>query len=191
MTSYLNRIPKKPLLYLTLSLIIFVVFDSFILNVLSYCFGIIFIYQVKKEGSNMIWKLALFFFAILVIYQITTLVSNSDKLKEKNNISYKAERINNDKINKSKVYNWYEGGTLHKSLISEWRTSSYKNKLATCGDWMAVVDNTITMNELKTRSESLLICIDEAVALDNNGQQISGNLKVVDIATGCISLLNN
>ena len=55
---------------------------------------------------------------------------------------------------------------------------------------MVVVDNTITMNELRKRSESLLICIDEAVAMDNNGQQISGNLKVTHIAAGCVSLLN-
>jgi hypothetical protein len=54
---------------------------------------------------------------------------------------------------------------------------------------MAVVDNKISMEELKDRAEKLLICIDETVAMDEYGQEISGNLQSVDIATGCITLL--
>ena len=34
---------------------------------------------------------------------------------------------------------WYVGGTLHKSNISEWKTSTDRNKLATCGDFIAKV----------------------------------------------------
>ena len=45
------------------------------------------------------------------------------------------------------------------------------------------------MEELKDRAEKLLSCIDEAVDMDKNGQEISGNLKCADIATGCIKLL--
>ena len=31
---------------------------------------------------------------------------------------------------------WYEGGTLHRAKISEWRNASYENRLATCSDFV-------------------------------------------------------
>ncbi len=63
---------------------------------------------------------------------------------------------------KVKVENWYEGGTLHKSSMTEWKKATEKNKLATCGDYMATVDNTVSLNELKKRAKNLKNCIDEA-----------------------------
>jgi len=103
------------------------------------------------------------------------------------------DSINDYKTNyeskRSQENNWNEGGDLHKSYVMDWRTASYKNKLATCADWMAVVDNTISMNELKTRAENLVKCVDEAVATDSKGQQISGTLKTADIAVSCVQIL--
>lgn len=58
--------------------------------------------------------------------------------------------------------NWYKGGTLHKAKISDWKTATKENKLATCGDFMATVDNTVTMTDLKQRAKELNNCIDEA-----------------------------
>jgi hypothetical protein len=31
---------------------------------------------------------------------------------------------------------WYEGGTLHRAKISEWRSASYENRLAACSDFV-------------------------------------------------------
>ena len=31
---------------------------------------------------------------------------------------------------------WYEGGTLHRATIAEWRRASYENRLATCSDFV-------------------------------------------------------
>ncbi|AQW73427.1 hypothetical protein E4T96_14325 [Shigella flexneri] len=36
---------------------------------------------------------------------------------------------------------WYEGGTLHKANALEWQKASYKNKLATSADFIAVLYN--------------------------------------------------
>ena len=117
------------------------------------------------------------------------------KIVEVKKIESKTEKENYAKQktfsqqNKIESRNWYEGGTLHRSFVYEWRNSSYRNKLATCGDWMAKVDNSVTMSELKKRSKALLICIDEAVSMDATGQEVSGNLETVDIAVLCIKLL--
>lgn len=67
---------------------------------------------------------------------------------------------------------WYEGGTLHKAKVADWKKATDRNKLATCADFMAVVDNTVTMTELKKRAIKLKKCIDETIdGLENADQQ--------------------
>jgi|GEM_PF-1678946 len=84
-----------------------------------------------------------------------------------------------------KVEKWYEGGSLHKAKMSEWKSASNKNKLATCGDFMATVDNTVSMDELKVRAENLKTCIDESTkGLDN-----MNNESVTSIASLCIKTM--
>lgn len=61
---------------------------------------------------------------------------------------------------------WYAGGTLHQATVADWKVATDKNKLATSADMMAVVDNTVSMDELRIRAESLKKCIDEAVDID-------------------------
>jgi len=36
---------------------------------------------------------------------------------------------------------WYEGGTLHKQKIRDWKNSTEENKLATCADgkWLGIL----------------------------------------------------
>ncbi|WP_374762898.1 hypothetical protein [Yunchengibacter salinarum] len=86
---------------------------------------------------------------------------------------------------------WYSGGTLHSSLISEWKNSTDRNKLATSADFAMVVNeiknkvkSSGDMNTLKIYAAQLKICIDEA-----SEDQNSNNLTVADIGTACISLL--
>lgn len=85
----------------------------------------------------------------------------------------------------TKVDNWYEGGTLHKAKISDWKTATDKNKLATCADFMATVDNSVSMDELKRRAKSLVTCIDESTrGIDN-----TNNESVSSIAALCIKTM--
>ena len=80
---------------------------------------------------------------------------------------------------------WYEGGTLHKAKISEWKAATEENKLATCADFMATVDNTVSMEVLKKRAMELMKCIDEAT----NGLDITNDESVASVASKCTVLL--
>ncbi|SEB01014.1 hypothetical protein SAMN05443667_11525 [Flavobacterium gillisiae] len=87
-----------------------------------------------------------------------------------------------NKTTNSTVTQWYEGGTLHKAKIAEWKTATDKNKLSTCGDFMAIVDNSVSMDILKIRAEDLKLCIDEAT----KGLDSTNNEAVSTIAALCI-----
>lgn len=101
---------------------------------------------------------------------LTSCGGSSDNSKSKN------------KTANSTVKQWYEGGTLQKVKIAEWKTATEMNKLATCGDFMAIVDNSVSMNILKKRAEDLKLCIDEATrGLDN-----TNNEAVSTIAALCV-----
>ena len=88
-------------------------------------------------------------------------------------------------VNAQKTLNWYEGGTLHKSKISEWKDSTDRNKLATCADFMASRDNTVSMKILKRRSMDLKNCIDEAT----RGLKSTNDESVSTIAALCVITL--
>ena len=164
--------------------------------------------------KNVFWKILVLLFVVIACFQFNVLISDSPEVSRQNARDEIRERVRVERLNeselqkknrvieenkkkieidklysKNKTRNWFDGPTLHKSSVSNWRTATYRDKLATCGDWMAVVDNKVSMEELKVRAEKLLICIDEAVTMDKYGQKISGNLQSVDIATGCITLL--
>lgn len=80
----------------------------------------------------------------------------------------------------AKDLEWFEGGTLQNTTISAWKNATPRNRLATCGDWIAGAWNHgnstkqyKSMNEIRADAEQLQIRIDLAVALavvkDNDG----------------------
>lgn len=78
---------------------------------------------------------------------------------------------------------WYEGGTLHKATIARWKTSTERNKLATCGDFIATYDKSISsMTILKARAVSLMTCIDVATS----GLDYTNDFEVATMAALCI-----
>lgn len=58
---------------------------------------------------------------------------------------------------------WYQGGTLHKSTLKEWFSAPPRNRLATAGDWAAVLwkGKYSSMQEVKLRATQLVICLDQ------------------------------
>ncbi|MCH7492948.1 hypothetical protein IID19_05200 [Patescibacteria group bacterium] len=78
---------------------------------------------------------------------------------------------------------WYTGGTLHKDTIADWKVSNNENKLATSADMMAVVDNTVSMDELRIRAEALTECIDEATDID---EMVIDESRVSEVGALCI-----
>ena len=104
------------------------------------------------------------------------------------------ENTDSENINKINSKEWYKGGTLHDAYIADWQDANYENKLATCGDWMAKLcgpkSNNInkiqSINELKEKSEQLIICVDGATSDIENYLE---NLEIREIALNCMMLM--
>ena len=79
---------------------------------------------------------------------------------------------------------WYVGGTIHKGTIAQWKEASDRNKLATCGDWVAVGNNPVSdMALLKMRADSLKRCVDQ---IADGQDEKSDEDAISEIATICI-----
>jgi hypothetical protein len=63
---------------------------------------------------------------------------------------------------------WYEGGNLHDGDVSDWNRASYKNKLATCADFVAKLyqGQFERVDEIRPYAGELVGCIDEAIKAD-------------------------
>lgn len=74
---------------------------------------------------------------------------------------------------------WYEGGSLHRVTVGEWRRGAFDNKLATAADWALAhpavkrqVQTSHSINTLKPFALQLMLCVNEAAAgegYDNQG----------------------
>jgi len=79
---------------------------------------------------------------------------------------------------------WYEGGTLRKATVGEWKKASARDKLATCADYVAIAldGQGITVIPLdkvvKPPAMKLRAYIDKTV----RGLDYTDNMKVTDIA---------
>ena len=84
----------------------------------------------------------------------------------------------------SNSLNWYEGGTLHNATIAQWKVSTDQNKLATCVDFIASFDKSISsMAMLRLRAEEVKICIDIATS----GSDYSNSIDVATMAALCVT----
>ncbi|WP_109853323.1 DUF4236 domain-containing protein [Aquimarina sp. AU58] len=82
---------------------------------------------------------------------------------------------------------WYQGGTLHKSKIIDWKNASERNKLATCGDFCAnIYKRNNSIDEVKLIATNLVICIDEATKESGNTLD---NSSISEIASMCLLLM--
>lgn len=87
--------------------------------------------------------------------------------------------------------NWYEGGTLHKTTVSTWKSATNENKLATSADFVMVVPSiksTVlksgSIDTAKVFAKELVTCIDTAT----NGVNVP-NDAVTTMATSCMILM--
>ncbi len=79
---------------------------------------------------------------------------------------------------------WYEGGTLHKSTVAQWKRAVRRNKIATAADWVMVSCPSVKelatssgdINKVKPYAESLVKNVDIAVEGNtvNEQQKITG-----------------
>ena len=64
---------------------------------------------------------------------------------------------------------WYEGGSLHRANVGQWRRATYSNKLATAGDWAmthprvkAKVMGSGSIENARPYAVDLVRCVDAA-----------------------------
>jgi len=76
---------------------------------------------------------------------------------------------------------WFEGGTLHKALVTEWNSSTIANQLATSADWLLATDQgkevakaDLSAMALKLLSIELASCVDE-IAISPTMQKETAN----------------
>jgi len=80
---------------------------------------------------------------------------------------------------------WYAGGTLHKSNLQSWSSSTEKNKLATCADFVAnVKDYEGDLTKMKEDATEVMNCIEESAKDPNLSSQNTN-----EVAASCIILL--
>ena len=91
----------------------------------------------------------------------------------------------NTRIDESSINDeWYKGGTLHDVSIKYWESASYKNKLATCADFLHAIDSTITYDELKKKAKKLTRQINKTFYK----QEITDDATVREIAVLCLGV---
>lgn len=88
-------------------------------------------------------------------------------------------------IQRSANAKWYEGASLHKANVVEWRKAPEWNRLATSGDYAAKVleGRFSSMEELKKKASELSTCISESVT-EARGEQV-----VSEVAAACVILM--
>jgi hypothetical protein len=80
---------------------------------------------------------------------------------------------------------WYAGGTMHKSSLQTWNSSTEKNKLATCADFVAnVKDYEGDFIQMKADATEVMNCIEESAIEPDLSSQ-----KANEVAASCIILL--
>ena len=84
---------------------------------------------------------------------------------------------------------WYQGGTLHKSMAFQWKQAEYRNKLATAADWVSgsMRQKGYTpksMDEIKKKAKELLICVEEAI-----DEPKIMDIRMVEVAVVCMILM--
>jgi hypothetical protein len=120
-------------------------------------------------------------------YTIQTSMLFSDGESQSSNVAPKSTSTSRPQVTKASTsQEWYEGGTLHKATIARWKTSTERNKLATCGDFMAAYDKSVSMSELLAGAVALKSCIDVAT----DGLDYTNSLEVSTMAALCIQELD-
>jgi len=88
--------------------------------------------------------------------------------------------------------NWVNGGTLHDVTVAQWRAGSYRNKLATAGDWLAAttwkghLNSPGDFDRMKTKARKLVNAVDESIKAPN-----IDHLSIAEIAGVLVTVAND
>ena len=108
---------------------------------------------------------------IIILVVVYTLFFDSDKTNQTPNNAPQESTV-------TSTAEWYEGGSLHRVTIAEWKNATPENKLATCADFIARLNenqnlniSVTTMDSLKSYSQELVDYIDLATSTDETDSQ--------------------
>ena len=84
---------------------------------------------------------------------------------------------------------WFDGGTLHRSTVAEWRVATEANRLATSADFAVALMNRTgarprTMDGYRPKAEAVKTCITEAAR-----EPTPATMEVSELASACGILL--
>ena len=80
---------------------------------------------------------------------------------------------------------WYEGGTLHRGMVAQWRSATPRNRLATSADFAAAILKPGSLEEIREPARAMMACITAATDSDSVPQ----NMAVSEIGASCGVLL--
>ena len=91
---------------------------------------------------------------------------------------------------------WYEGGTLHKKTGADWLKASQENRLATAGDFLAVLTkpkSIAELNALEPKAANVVECVSTALErpkrMTQTKWQAVQDRPITEIVLPCIQLL--
>jgi hypothetical protein len=90
---------------------------------------------------------------------------------------------------------WFQGGNLHNATVAQWKSATYRNKLATAADWLAAtkwkghLNSQGDFDRLKVKAQMLVSAIDKVVAGKEMDQL--GSMKVNEISASIVTMSNN
>jgi len=138
-------------------------------------------YTIKQKDEKYGNMVAIGLGVVLIIFAVVIFTQNKSETNSKSKNNSENPTNFQEKVEKK----WYEGGTLHKATMSEWKDASDENKIATCSDFVAKIrlDSGVAYdeNEILTESYALKRCIDAT----QNEKNMS-SWKVAEVAAVCL-----
>lgn len=134
-----------------------------------------------------------YMFGVLAILVLVGLIGSKFSSKKDSSPDKNSEAKTDTNAKEKK---WYENGTLHKGTAIDWQNATYRNKLATCADFIAnwqikksfnskIAKRLTTLKDIKILARTLVLWIDQAYKPIKDKEQndkIFANQPIIDAA---------
>ena len=132
---------------------------------------------------------------VIMVFLIIFSSQNEDR-RENTNLTQKTTKQASNNYHNSQKQNWFSGGTLHKSTVRDWKNASYKNKLATCSDWLAAtlwkghLNSMRDFEKVKIKSQKLVGALNDLVN-DSSVYDTIKDQSISEYAAAIITMAND
>ena len=114
--------------------------------------------------------------------KLTTVKSQNEIYSDTSSIKLDSPEIPKKQKTHETSMQWFEGGNLHNTTWKKWKKATYRNKLATAGDWLTAtkwkghLNSHDDFDKLKKKARLLVTSIDEMIEIDDAGSLDSMSL---------------